>query len=200
MRANPVKEQRTAAVLAYIEKCMMENGYAPSVREVCDGCGIPSTATGFSIMNELAEKGLIKKCKVGQNIRRSVSINLNAVKVPLIGIVAAGEPIFAQENYEDYYSVPSNLFGTENLFMLNVQGDSMKKIGIYNGDKVIVRKQDTADDGEIVVALVEDSATVKRFYKRDGKFILHPENDDMQDFVFDDVSILGKVVGLIRTL
>ncbi len=194
------KLDRTQTVLDFIEKYMTENGYAPSVREICDGCGIPSTATCFNIMNELADKGLIVKSKVGANKRRSVSIKQNAVKVPLIGTVAAGEPIFAQENYEDFFSVPSNLFGTDDLFMLTVKGNSMIKIGMLNGDKVIVRKQETAENGEIVVALVDDSATVKRFYKRDGKFILHPENDDMEDFVYDNVSILGKVVGLLRNL
>ncbi len=192
------KIDRSQAVLEFIEKYMTENGYAPSVREICDGCDIPSTATCFKIMNSLAEQGLIVKSKVGENKRRSVSIKQNAVKVPLIGTVAAGEPIFAQENYEDFFSVPSNLFGTDDLFMLTVKGNSMIKIGMFNGDKVIVRKQETAENGEIVVALVEDCATVKRFYKRDGKFILHPENDEMEDFVFDNVSILGKVVGLLR--
>lgn len=194
------KINRDEEVLSFIEKYMTENGYAPSVREICQGCNIPSTATSFKIMNSLAERGLIKKSKVGENKRRSVSINQNAVKVPLIGTVAAGEPIFAQENYEDFFSVPSNLFGSDDLFMLTVKGDSMIKIGMLNGDKIIVRKQETAENGEIVVALVDDSATVKRFYKRDGKFILHPENDDMEDFVFDEVSILGKVVGLLRNI
>lgn len=193
------KIDRSQDVLEYIEKYMTENGYAPSVREICVGCNIPSTATCFKIMNTLAEQGLIVKSKVGENKRRSVSIKQNAVKVPLIGTVAAGEPIFAQENYEDFFSVPSNMFGTDDLFMLTVKGDSMIKIGMFNGDKVIVRKQETAENGEIVVALVEDSATVKRFYKRDGKFILHPENDDMEDFVFENVSVLGKVVGLLRS-
>lgn len=190
--------ERENAVLTFIEKYMTENGYAPSVREICDGCNIPSTATAFYVINTLAEKGLITKCKVGQNVRRSVSINQKAVKVPLIGTVAAGQPIFAQENYEDFFSVPSNLFGTEGLFMLTVKGNSMIKIGMFDGDKLIVRKQETAENGEIIVALVDDSATVKRFYKRDNKIILHPENDDMEDFVFDNVVILGKVVGLLR--
>ena len=129
-----------------------------------------------------------------------MTIRQNAVKIHLVGKVASGEPIFAQENYEDYFSVPSNLFGTEDMFMLTVKGNSMIKIGMFNGDKIIVKKQETADNGDIVVALVDDSATVKRFFRRDGKFILHPENDDMEDFVFDEVSILGKVVGLIRNI
>jgi len=187
-------------VLQYIEKYITENGYAPTVREICKDCNIPSTATAFTIVNGLADKGLIAKNKVGENKRRAVSIKQNAVKIPLIGTVAAGEPIFAQENYKDFFSVPTNMFGSEDLFMLNVKGDSMINIGMFNGDKIIVRKQETAENGEIVVALVDDSATVKRYFKRGNKFILHPENDDMEDFVFDEISILGKVVGLIRNI
>jgi len=187
-------------VLQYIEKYITDNGYAPTVREICKDCNIPSTATAFTIVNGLADKGLIAKNKVGENKRRAVSIKQNAVKIPLIGTVAAGEPIFAQENYEDFFSVPTNMFGSEDLFMLNVKGDSMINIGMFNGDKIIVRKQETAENGEIVVALVDDSATVKRYFKRGNKFILHPENDDMEDFVFDEISILGKVVVLIRNI
>ena len=187
-------------VLKFIEDYMQNNGYAPSVRDVCKGCNITSTATCFTIIKSLADRGLIEKSKVGENKRRAMSIKQNAVKIPLVGTVAAGEPIFAQENYEDYFSVPSNLFGNDDMFMLTVKGDSMIKIGMFSGDKIIVKKLETAENGEIVVALVDDSATVKRFYKRDGKFILHPENDDMEDFVFDEVSILGKVVGLIRNI
>lgn len=191
---------KSQEVLEFITKFIGENGYSPSVREICAACNIKSTATVFMYMNELGEKGLINKQAVGSNKRRSVSISQNAVKVPLIGTVAAGEPIFAQENYEDFFSVPSNMFGNDDLFMLNVKGDSMINIGMFNGDKIVVRKQETANNGEIVVALVDDSATVKRFFKRDGKIILHPENDDMDDFIFDNVTILGKVVGLMRNI
>lgn len=189
---------KTQRVYEYLLKFISENGYAPCVREICAACDIPSTATAFTYLNELADKGMITKCKVGENKRRAINIKQNCVKIPLVGTVAAGEPIFAQENYEDYFTVPTNMFGTDDMFMLTVKGDSMIKVGIFNGDKLIVRKQDTAENGEIVVALVEDSATVKRFYKRDGKYVLHPENDNMEDFVFDEVSVLGKVIGLIR--
>lgn len=194
------KRYSEEAVLSFIENYIRENGYAPSVRDICKGCNIASTATCFGIVNKLAEDGMLEKSKVGENKRRAMAIKQNAVRIPLVGTVAAGEPIFAQENYEDFFSVPSNLFGDEDMFMLTVKGDSMIKIGMFNGDKIVVKKQETAENGEIVVALVEDSATVKRFFKRDGKFILHPENDDMEDFVFDDVKILGKVVGLIRSI
>lgn len=194
------KLEKTQIVYEYITSFISENGYAPTVREICKACDIRSTATAFTIMNDLAAKGLITKSKVGENKRRAISINQQVKKVPLLGTVAAGEPIFAQENYEDFYSIPSNLFKGDDLFMLTVKGDSMIKIGMFNGDKIIVKKQPVAENGEIVVALVEDSATVKRFYKRDGKFILHPENDDMEDFIFDDVKILGKVIGLVRNI
>lgn len=187
-------------VLKFIQDYITEYGYAPAVRDICKGCNIPSTATCFLIINRLADAGLIEKSRVGENKRRAMTVRQNAVKIPLVGTVAAGEPIFAQENYEDYFSVPSNLFGNDDMFMLTVKGESMIKIGMFNGDKLIVKKQETADNGDIVVALVDDSATVKRFFKKNGKFILHPENEDMQDFVFDKVSILGKVVGLIRNI
>ena len=191
------KLQTEDAVFKYIQSYMTDNGYAPCVREVCNACGIKSTATVFNIINRLDERGLLKKSNVK---RRAISLNSKAVSVPLIGTVAAGQPIFATENYEDFFSIPENFFSGSDLFMLNVQGNSMIKIGMFDGDKIVVKKQETAENGDIVVALVDDSATVKRFFKRDGKFILHPENDDMQDFVFDEVSILGKVVGLMRNI
>ncbi len=194
------KIDKSQRVYEYITSFISENGYAPTVREICQACDIRSTATAFNIMNELSDKGLITKSKVGENKRRAISINQQSVKVPLIGTVAAGEPIFAQENYEDFYSIPTNLFKGDDLFMLTVKGDSMINIGMFSGDKIIVKKQPVAENGEIVVALVDDSATVKRFFKRDGKIILHPENDDMEDFVFDDVTILGKVIGLVRNI
>ncbi len=185
------------AVFNYIKEYVTQNGYAPSVREMCAACNLKSTATAFTVVNRLCERGLLEKSDVK---RRALSLANKSVTVPLIGTVAAGQPIFATENYEGFYSVPENMFSGDDLFMLNVKGSSMINIGMFDGDKVIVKKQETAENGEIVVALIDDSATVKRFYKRDGKIILHPENDDMQDFVFDEVTILGKVIGLIRNI
>ncbi|MCH5148999.1 MAG: transcriptional repressor LexA [Clostridiales bacterium] len=185
------------AVFKFIQEFISENGYAPCVREVCKACNIKSTATVFSVINRLKERGLLEKSDIK---RRAISLKSKTVSVPIVGTVAAGQPIFANETYEGYVSLPDNFFSGEDLFILNVQGTSMIKIGIFDGDKVVVRKQDTADNGDIVVALVDDSATVKRFFKRNGKFILHPENDDMDDLIYDEVSILGKVVGLMRTM
>lgn len=196
MRSN----EKYNTVYEFIKKYITENSYSPSVREICANCGIKSTATAYQYINKLNEQGLIKKAG---NKKRAVSLKKSvgqSVSVPLVGTVAAGQPIFADENYEGYYSLPTEFFGSDDMFMLTVKGDSMIKIGMFDGDKIIVKKQNTADNGDIVVALVDDSATVKRFYRRDGKFILHPENDSMSDFVFDDVSVLGKVVGLMRNI
>ena len=196
MRSN----EKYNTVYEFIKKYITENGYSPSVREICANCGIKSTATAYQYINKLNEQGLIKKAG---NKKRAVSLKKSggqSVSVPLVGTVAAGQPIFADENYEGYYSLPTEFFGSDDMFMLTVKGDSMIKIGMFDGDKIIVKKQNTADNGDIVVALVDDSATVKRFYRRDGKFILHPENYSMSDFVFDDVSVLGKVVGLMRNI
>lgn len=191
------KTKNEEAVFAFIQKFITENGYAPCVREVCSACNIKSTATVFNIINRLKERGLLEKSEVK---RRAIALKSKTVSVPVVGTVAAGQPIFATENLEGYVSLPENFFAGGELFMLNMQGSSMIKIGMFDGDKVVVRKQSTAENGDIVVALVDDSATVKRFYKKDGKFILHPENDDMQDFIFDEVSVMGKVVGLIRNI
>ena len=196
MKDNKKYEQ----VYNFIKDYITENGYSPTVREICANCGIKSTATAYQYMNKLSERGLIKKAG---NKKRAVSLGKSeekTVTVPLVGTVAAGQPIFADENYEGVYALPADFFGGDDMFMLTVKGDSMIKIGMLDGDKIVVKKQNTADNGDIVVALVDDSATVKRFYRRDGKFILHPENDSMSDFVFDDVSVLGKVVGLMRNI
>ncbi len=195
MKRNIDKSEQ---VFEYIKSYITQYGYAPTVRDICKSCDLKSTATAFTYINELVKRGVLNKvnCK-----NRAVSLKQGSIKtVPLIGTVAAGQPIFATENYEDFYSIPGNFFAGEDLFMLTVSGDSMINIGMFDGDKIVVKKQENADNGDIVVALVEESATVKRFFKRDGKIILHPENDTMQDFVFDNVTIIGKVVGLLRNI
>lgn len=197
MNRETEKLKNEEAVFAFIQKFITENGYAPCVREVCKACNIKSTATVFNIINRLKDKGVLEKSDVK---RRAIALKSKSVSVPILGTVAAGQPIFAAESYEGYVSLPDNFFSGDDLFMLNVQGSSMIKIGMFDGDKVVVSKQETADNGDIVVALIEDGATVKRFFKRGGKIILHPENDDMEDFIFDNVSILGKVVGLVRNI
>ena len=193
-----VSEQKLIQVMDYIRKFSEENGYTPSVREIGKECGIKSTATVYSYLQKLQDKGYLNKAT---NKKRSVTLaKSSGVNIPLIGTVTAGQPIFAYENYEDYYTFPAGEFKGDDLFMLRVQGTSMIDAGIMNGDKIIVRRQQTAENGEIVVALVDDSATVKRFFRRDGKIVLHPENEALSDMIYEDgeVSLLGKVVGLMR--
>ena len=193
-------EEKLIKVMDYIRKFSEENGYTPSVREIGKECGIKSTATVHNYIEKLQSKGYLNKT---DNKKRAVTIGKGSfINIPLLGVVTAGQPIFAYENYEDYYSFPVSEFKGDELFMLRVQGTSMIEAGIMDGDKIIVRRQQTAENGEIVVALVneEETATVKRFYKKDGKIILHPENEALSDMIFNpqDVSILGKVVGLMR--
>lgn len=185
------------AVLAFINEYNAEYGYSPTVREICARLDIKSTASAYYYIEKLTEEGYLSK---SPNKNRAVNFKKSSsVNIPLIGTVTAGQPIFAYENYEDYYSFPAGSFKGSDLFMLNVQGTSMIDAGIYDGDKIIVRKQETAENGDIVVALIEDSATVKRYFRRDGKHVLHPENETMADIIVDDLSILGKVIGLVRT-
>ena len=190
-------ESKLTKIMDFIRKFSDENGYTPSVREIGKECGIKSTATVHSYLERLQDKGYVNKT---DNKKRSMSIGKGSgVSVPLIGTVTAGQPIFAYENYEDYYTFPADEFKGE-VFMLRVQGTSMIDAGILDGDKIIVRRQANAENGDIVVALVEDSATVKRLYRRGGKVILHPENEALEDLEFEpnEVAVLGKVVGLMR--
>ena len=193
-----IREEKLTRVMDYIRKFQEENGYTPSVREIGQECNIKSTATVHTYLERLRDKGYLSKT---DKKKRSVSIGRGSgVSIPLIGTVTAGQPIFAYENYEDYYTFPTGEFKGEELFMLRVQGTSMIDAGIFDGDKIIVRRQQTAENGEIVVALVEDSATVKRFYRKNGQIILHPENESLSDMVYEngEISIIGKVVGLMR--
>ena len=181
----------------YVKTYQDSNGYPPTVRDICKDLQIKSTATAHYYLEKLCERGLITK---NDDKKRAISVkgSKNFFEVPLVGTVTAGSPILAVENLEDYYPLPLEFKSSEALFMLTVKGDSMINAGIYNGDKIIVKQQEVASNGDIVVALIDDSATVKRFYKKDGYYVLHPENDEMQDIVVDSVSILGVVVGLTR--
>ena len=193
-----VSEEKLVKIMDYIRKFTEENGYTPSVREIAQECDIKSTATVHSYLAKLQDKGYLNKAT---NKKRSVTIGRGTgVNIPLIGTVTAGQPIFAYENYEDYYTFPSGEFKGDELFMLRVQGTSMINAGIMDGDTIIVRRQPTAENGEIVVAMVEDSATVKRLFRSKGQIVLHPENEQLSDMIFEpgEVSIRGKVIGLMR--
>lgn len=193
---SETSRNKMQAVLNYINEYNAEYGYSPTVREICAKLNIKSTASAYYYLEKLSGEGYLSK---SPNKNRAVNFKKNAsVNIPLIGTVTAGQPIFAYENYEDYYSFPAGSFKGSELFMLNVQGNSMIDAGIFDGDKIVVRKQQTAENGDIVVALIDDSATVKRFFKKDGYIVLHPENETMADIIVEDAVILGKVIGLVR--
>lgn len=191
-----IKQSDLNKVMRFIEEFVEDNGYFPSVREICLKMNFKSTATAHNYLKRLQDAGMIQKT---DNKKRAVKLSGDQRRIPLLGTVTAGATILAYENYEDYYSLPVGEFKGDQLFMLRVQGDSMIEAGIFNGDKIIVRQQPVAENGEIVVALIDDSATVKRFYKKDGYFILHPENQALSDIIVENVDILGKVIGLIRS-
>ena len=191
-------DEKIKKVFEYTEKYVKENGFPPSVREICEKLNIKSTATAFSYVQKLKERGLL--VKVPNKKRAMVLSNKPSdfKTVPLVGTVTAGSPIFAVENLDGYYPIPNDFSSGGTEFALRVKGESMINAGIYDKDVIIVRQQNDAENGQIVVALIDDSATVKRFYRKDGKIILHPENDNMEDMIFDEVTILGIVKGLMR--
>ncbi len=191
-------QNKLTEILDYIVKYTIDNGFSPTVRDICADCNIKSTATAYSYLEKLRKKGLLNKT---DNKKRAISIDGLSVKnIPLVGTVTAGQPIFAIENIDGYFPLPSEISSNSEQFALKVSGDSMINVGIFNNDVIIVDKQSSAENGEIVVALIDDCATVKRFFKRNGKIVLHPENDQMSDMIYDDVIILGKVKGLYRKL
>lgn len=199
-----LEKRKLDEVLEFINRYNDENGFPPTVREICRELGIKSTATAYDYINRLKAKGFLNKV---DNKKRAVSVRGgSSVTVPLVGTVTAGAPILATENYTGYYALPTAEFKGDNLFMLTVSGESMIEAGIFDGDKIVVQKQETAEDGDIVVALfddgVEEGATVKRYFRRGDKVILHPENSKLQDYELGEesgVKILGKVVGLLRS-
>ena len=185
-------------VYSFTLNFLNENGYAPTVRDICYNLKIKSTATAYSYLEKLKAKGLLDKSPLKKRaITPALKVN-NFKSIPLVGTIRAGSPIFATENLDGYCPLPDDFKGDDTMFALKVTGNSMINAGIYDKDTIIVEKTESADNGQIVVALIDDSATVKRLFFRDGKVILHPENDDMQDMVFDNVSVIGVVKGLIR--
>ena len=193
------KEQR---VLDYINKTIDEQGYPPSVREICSALGFKSTSTVQMYVTRLISKGYLSKSDgKSRTIRKSEEANDSShkYKVPLIGQVAAGMPILATQNLEGYITYSSTRsYDKEKLFCLKVKGDSMIDVGILNGDYVIIEQRSYAENGEIVVALVEDEATVKRFFKENGVYRLQPENKAMEPIIVNEVSVLGKVIAVLR--
>ena len=183
-------------------------GYPPSIREICDYIGLKSTSSAHEYIKSLEANGLIKRDKtkpraleiISKKSEEQEQPQCEVIHVPIIGDVAAGTPILANQNVDGYYPLPAEDFGQKDVYMLRVHGDSMINVGIYDGDRVIVEACDIAENGDIIVALVDDSATVKRFFKENGRYRLQPENDDMSPMYFDHVRIQGKVIGLLRTM
>lgn len=192
-------------ILDYIKETILKKGYPPAVREICEAVHLKSTSSVHSHLETLERNGYIRRDPTKP---RTIEIlddtfgltRREMVQVPMIGTVAAGTPLLAEEHIEDYFPIPAELLPNEQIFMLRVKGDSMMNIGIFDGDQVIVSQAKSARNGEIVVALVEDSATVKRFFKEDGHYRLQPENDSMEPIIVNDVEILGKVIGLFRLM
>ena len=210
--------KREKAILKFIEKHISANGYPPSVREIGKAVDLRSTATVHGYLSALEMKGYIKKenqkgrtlklIKGGADDSQGTQevIGKNAysqkelVDVPVIGKITAGEPILAVENVTDTFPIPIDFVGNSESFMLTVRGESMIEAGILDGDYILVKKQDTARNGEIVVALIEDEATVKTFYKENGHIRLQPENSTMDPIIVPDCKILGKVGGVFRKM
>lgn len=192
-------------ILEYIKEMILKKGYPPAVREICEAVHLKSTSSVHSHLESLEKNGYIRRDPTKP---RTIEIldddfaltRREVVNVPVIGTVAAGTPILAEQNIEDYLPIPAEMLPNKEVFMLKVKGNSMIEAGVYSGDKVIVAKQPDAENGDKVVALVDDSATVKTFYKENGHFRLQPENSTMDPIILDHVEILGKVIGLFRMM
>ena len=194
-------------ILDFLKKEILMEGYPPAVREICEAVHLKSTSSVHSHLETLEKNGYIRRDPTKPRAIEIMDDSFNYLRteteiasIPVIGTVAAGQPLLAVENITDYFPFPANLLPNKETFILRVKGDSMINMGILDGDYIIVEQTNTAQNGEVIVALVDDSATVKRFYAEDGHFRLQPENDFMEPIIVDHVEILGKVIRLIRTL
>ncbi len=192
-------------ILEYIKETIRRKGYPPAVREICEAVHLKSPSSVHSHLETLEKNGYIRRDPTKPRAIEIMDDGFNLprrelVQVPLVGEIAAGQPILADENIEDYIPIPADMLPNQEIFMLRVRGDSMINAGIFDGDRIIVKQQNVARNGEIVAALLEDSATVKRFYKENGHYRLQPENDSMDPIITDEVSVLGVVIGLFRMM
>ena len=198
--SNPRGESQEK-IIEYIKKVVRDKGYPPSVREICEATGLHSTSTVHAHLKRLEKRGIITRdsMKPRAITLSSENISVDTVSpVPVVGRVTAGVPILAIENIEEYIPLPNSLVGDGEHYILNVRGESMINAGIMDGDYVVIRKQQEANNGDIVVAMIDDEATVKRFYRENGHIRLQPENPTMQPILCKQVIILGKVVSLYR--
>ena len=190
-------------ILEYIKDQILQRGFPPAVRDICEAVHLKSTSSVHSHLETLEKNGYIRRDPTKPRAIEILDDIFNLTRrevtnVPLIGHVAAGEPILAQENIENYFPIPVEMLPNNNTFMLTVKGESMINAGILDGDYVLVEERHTASNGDMVVALIEDGATVKTFYKEEGVIRLQPENDFMDPIIVRDVQILGKVIGVFR--
>ena len=190
-------------ILDYMKNEILNRGFPPSVREICEAVNLKSTSSVHSHLEALEKNGYIRRDATKPRAIEILDDTFNLTRreitnVPLVGRVAAGEPILAQENIENYFPVPVEMLPNNNTFLLTVKGESMINAGILDGDMVLVESTSVASNGEMVVALVDDSATVKTFYKEEGIYRLQPENDTMEPIIVSEVEILGKVIGVFR--
>lgn len=194
---------KQSEILEYIKKEILNKGYPPTVRDICDAVNLKSTSSVHSHLETLEKNGYIRRDPTKPRAIEIVDENFNLsrrefVNVPIIGNVAAGQPLLAVENIDNYFPIPTEYMPNSESFMLRVKGESMINAGIFDGDIIIVEKQNTARNGEIIVALVDDSATVKTFYKEADHIRLQPENDTMDPIIVSNCTILGKVFGVFR--
>ena len=191
-------------ILDYIKSEIINRGFPPAVREICEAVNLKSTSSVHSHLETLEKNGYIRRDPTKPRAIEILDDNFNTaccemVNVPVVGRVAAGEPILAVENIENYFPIPAEHMPKSDAFILEIHGESMINAGILDGDYVLVQSQHTADNGNMVVALIDDSATVKTFYKENGYYRLQPENDEMDPIIVEDgLEILGKVVGVMR--
>ena len=190
---------KTQEVYEFIEEYIFKNNYPPTIREIGEKLHLDSTSSVVYHLKKLENMGKISR---SENKNRAIELAdkpiINSVTLPVVGEIAAGQPILAEENWMDKIVINENFFAGSNLFVLKVKGDSMIEVGIFDGDYVVISKQNIANNGEIMACLIDNEATVKRFYKENGYYRLQPENSSMRPIYTDHVEILGKVVGLIR--
>lgn len=199
--------QRDLEILFFIKRFIESKSYPPTVREICSGCNIKSTSTVYYALEKLESTNYIRKdasktraLEIVPQDDDILMLKKKTVDVPIVGRVTAGAPILAVQNIEDTMPLPVDFVSNKELFILKVKGESMINAGIYDGDYVIIEKTNSARNGEKVLALIEDEATIKTFYKEKDRYRLQPENDNMEPFYFDKVDILGKIVGLYRKM
>ncbi len=202
MEERPISKKQEE-ILNYIKNEILERGFPPAVREICQAVGLKSTSSVHSHLESLEKNGYIRRDPTKPRAIEILDESFNMlrremVNVPIVGTVAAGQPILAEQNIDCYFPIPAEYMPNEQAFILKVKGESMINAGILDGDSVLVMQQPTANNGDIVVALIEDSATVKTYYKENGHYRLQPENDTMEPIIVDDCQILGKVFGVFR--